>query len=68
MKKQYDNFLFDLYGTLVDIHTDEEKDALWEDCARELKRQGVTAQPRALRERYEQGVRELEARDRAVRG
>ena len=68
MKKQYDYFLFDLYGTLVDIHTDEEKDALWEDCARELKRQGVTAQPRALRERYEQGVRELEARDRAVRG
>ena len=48
MKKQYDNFLFDLYGTLVDIHTDEEKDALWEDCARELKRQGVTAQPEAL--------------------
>lgn len=23
------NFLFDLYGTLADIHTDEEKDELW---------------------------------------
>lgn len=68
MKKQYDNFLFDLYGTLVDIHTDEEKDALWEDCARELKRQGVTAQPEALREQYAEGVRTLEARDRATRG
>ena len=68
MKKQYDYFLFDLYGTLVDIHTDEEKDALWEDLARELKRQGVTARPEQLREQYTQGVRELEARDRAARG
>lgn len=68
MKKQYDNFLFDLYGTLVDIHTDEEKAGLWEDCARELKRRGVAAQPRQLRTEYEQGVRALEARDRATRG
>ena len=37
MEKQYDAFLFDLYGTLVDIHTDEEKEALWQACARELK-------------------------------
>lgn len=68
MKKQYDNFLFDLYGTLVDIHTDEEKDALWEACAEELKRQGVTARPEVLREQYTEGVRALEARERAERG
>lgn len=24
----YRNYIFDLYGTLVDIHTDEEKDLL----------------------------------------
>lgn len=28
--KKYSNYLFDLYGTLVDIHTDEEKLELWE--------------------------------------
>lgn len=31
---KYKNIVFDLYGTLVDIHTDEEKDALWEMMAR----------------------------------
>ncbi len=25
----YKNYIFDLYGTLVDIHTNEEKDELW---------------------------------------
>lgn len=30
------NFIFDLYGTLIDIKTDEEKEALWENVAREL--------------------------------
>ena len=28
--QMYTNYLFDLYGTLVDIHTDEEKTELWE--------------------------------------
>ena len=27
---KYENYIFDLYGTLVDIHTDEEKTELWE--------------------------------------
>ena len=26
----YDNYVFDLYGTLVDIHTDENKAEIWE--------------------------------------
>ncbi|MCD7820446.1 MAG: HAD family hydrolase, partial [Lachnospiraceae bacterium] len=26
----YENYIFDLYGTLVDIHTDEELPELWE--------------------------------------
>lgn len=30
------NFIFDLYGTLVDIKTDEESDVLWEKIADEL--------------------------------
>ena len=27
---QYDNYVFDLYGTLVDIHTEEDFPNLWE--------------------------------------
>ena len=30
----YQNYLFDLYGTLVDIHTDEDSPAAWEALAR----------------------------------
>ncbi len=27
---KYKNYIFDLYGTLIDIHTDEENPELWE--------------------------------------
>ena len=30
---KYENYIFDLYGTLVDIHTDEEDEKLWEALA-----------------------------------
>ena len=30
---KYENYIFDLYGTLVDIHTDEEKTELWQKLA-----------------------------------
>ncbi|SFC60966.1 HAD family hydrolase [Butyrivibrio sp. YAB3001] len=36
MKKDFDNYIFDLYGTLVDIHTDEEQPILWEKMANKL--------------------------------
>ena len=29
----YKNFFFDLYGTLVDIRTDEQKPSLWRNLA-----------------------------------
>lgn len=30
---KYENYVFDLYGTLVDIHTDEDDEKLWEALA-----------------------------------
>ena len=30
----FKNYVFDLYGTLVDISTDEENPELWENIAR----------------------------------
>lgn len=38
----YRNYIFDLYGTLVDIHTDEEKEALWEEMADAYKKAGCS--------------------------
>ena len=43
---KYENYIFDLYGTLVDIHTDEEKTELWEKLAQDLEKAGL------LPERY----------------
>lgn len=31
--RNYKNYIFDLYGTLVDIHTDGEQELLWEKLA-----------------------------------
>lgn len=51
--RTYKNYLFDLYGTLVDIHTNEESTAFWTNVSRLLGMQGVDADPRELKQRYE---------------
>jgi len=33
LPERYENYVFDLYGTLVDIHTDENSEGLWEKLA-----------------------------------
>lgn len=51
--KEYDNYIFDLYGTLIDIHTDEEPEELWCTMAAYLKEHfGVVYTGKALRKRY----------------
>lgn len=60
----YQNCIFDLYGTLVDIHTDEGKDSLWERLAACYSLSGASYQPAELRDAYAQiiGEREREGR------
>lgn len=41
--------LFDLYGTLIDIHTVERSPAVWRDLARFLRFRGLPAEAVALR-------------------
>ncbi|MCD8086612.1 MAG: HAD family hydrolase [Clostridiales bacterium] len=48
----YRNYLFDLYGTLVDIHTDEYRDSFWQALCAVLAEQGVCYRPEALRTAY----------------
>ena len=59
--RTYKNYLFDLYGTLVDIHTNEESTAFWTNVSRLLGMQGVDAEPRQLRQRYEAEIANQEA-------
>ena len=48
----YQNYLFDLYGTLVDIHTDEEKEELWERLSMFYGYYGAAYKPAELKKKY----------------
>lgn len=50
--KVYDTYIFDLYGTLIDIHTDESIDELWEELAAEYGKKCVVYTPAAIHEKY----------------
>ena len=52
MTDGYEAVLFDLYGTLVDIWTDEEDPALWRKMAAYYSRWGRPCAPAALRQAY----------------
>ncbi len=57
---KYRHCIFDLYGTLVDIHTDERSPRLWVRMAELYGRSGALFQPGELRESYFRFVGELE--------
>jgi putative hydrolase of the HAD superfamily len=48
---------FDVYGTLVDISTDEDRSAVWTGLSRELRHRGYAATPDQLHRRYREEVR-----------
>ncbi len=56
----FDNYVFDLYGTLVDIHTDENSSELWEKLALFYGYYGASYSLDALKARYEVLVRQKE--------
>lgn len=66
--KEYQNYLFDLYGTLVDIHTDEENDILWKRMCVLLRADSVFYSPAELRAKYLTMVAEEESRAQKIRG
>lgn len=56
---RYENLIFDLYGTLVDIHTEEDRPELWQKMALYYGFHGAGYTPEELRAAY---AAELEAR------
>ncbi len=48
----YWNFIFDLYGTLVDIKTDEEQESLWDKMTEFYGFSGAVYEKQELREQY----------------
>ena len=56
----HETVLFDLYGTLVDIHTDEHMSRLWRDFGRFLGSKDADYAPAELKDAYFRLVREKE--------
>lgn len=53
----YENLVFDIYGTLVDIHTDEQSIELWEKVSSLFSSYGVNYSPIRLRKAYVKGCK-----------
>ena len=66
--KTYKNYLFDLYGTLVDIRTDEHDDLMWTRLSYAFGMEGMDLSAEYLREKYFSEVTKLQKEDRAVKG
>lgn len=66
--KTYDNYLFDLYGTLVDIHTDEDDLVLWQQMCVLLSMDGIAFTPEELRKQFRFTVEALEQNTRKESG
>ncbi|HFI0306057.1 HAD family hydrolase [Streptococcus suis] len=58
--KRYKNYIFDFYGTLVDIVTDENKLELWEKLAAIYHSFGCTYGARQLRSAFQEAASEAE--------
>lgn len=56
----YKNYIFDLYGTLVDIHTDEENDLLWDKMAYFYGFHGASYSSTKLKDAYTRLCQEKE--------
>ena len=59
-RMKYRNCIFNLYGTLVDIHTDEERPQLWRDMAAYFAAERVHYGPDALHIRFKAICRSLD--------
>lgn len=64
---RYQDCIFDLYGTLVDIHTDERQPQLWEKLADWYRENGAAYAPEELQDAYFQTVREMKGGKASLR-
>ncbi|MDO5520479.1 MAG: HAD family hydrolase [bacterium] len=48
----YKNYIFDLYGTLIDIHTDEEQPFVWEKLSAFYTMQGASYSAKEIKTAY----------------
>lgn len=57
----YDNYVFDLYGTLVDIHTEEDSPLLWEKLCFFYGFYGAVYEPKEMQAEYQKLIEQKQA-------
>lgn len=62
----FKNYIFDLYGTLIDINTDEWSDDLWEKMALFYSYKGAKYTGKEFHKEYNRLCKEEKARIKAV--
>ncbi len=60
--KSYDAYIFDLYGTLIDIHTDESSMAFWHKIRELFRMYGADYDAKELKNIYFETIRKQEDR------
>lgn len=60
-KYAFKNYIFDFYGTLVDIETDEDSPVLWDTMAQIYQSYGANYTGESLKVRYKELVQQAEA-------
>lgn len=68
MRKEYKNYIFDLYGTLAEIHTNERKPEFWQQFSEVINAYGKNYEPEQLHEAYLETCHKQEEDMRQVLG
>lgn len=67
---KYKNYIFDLYGTLIDIHTDEDSLYLWKKMSSLYDTYGCKYKPLELKKKYKEycknEIKRLSKKDRVI--
>ncbi len=66
--KEYKNYFFDLYGTLVDIHTDEDNPLFWTKVSTFLAMENIFLSPEVLKSKYLTEIFKMETEAKQMRG
>ncbi len=63
--KDYKAYIFDLYGTLADIHTDEERPLFWKKMTSFYRENGADYEAEELKETYLKEVKDREEKQKS---
>ena len=68
MKREFENYIFDLYATLIRIHTNQEMPKLWRRTADLMAFYGPVYRPAEMKKKYRELIRNQEESIASISG